>query len=237
MKSFKIKVANKVIEINSIYDWIYNYCQEYLTQEVADFVVTVNREDIEFEKARDTLNSREEYLEILAVHRKISEELPKYGIVLFHGSLLELNGEGYLFTAPSGTGKSTHVQLWREYFGEKVTIVNDDKPYILATDSKVIGFGTPWNGKHRISKNIAVPIKAICILSQDKENWIRKLSRKESYLEVYQQVYTSSNVAQTKLKTLQIIDKIMKLPIYKMGCTISKEAVEIAFNKMSKEEI
>lgn len=178
MKNFNIKVADQIIKINCLYDWIFKYCKEYISEEKdIDFEVNITLEDIEFERSKDTLNSRDEYLEILAVHRKISEKMPEYNTVLFHGSLLELDGKGYLFTAPSGTGKSTHVRLWKEYFGERVTVVNDDKPYLKIVDNQVIGFGTPWDGKHRLSKNVSVPVKGICILSQDKSNWIKKLVR------------------------------------------------------------
>ncbi len=237
MKNFCIKVADKTIEINSIYDWIEKYCKDYIVTDIdKDFSVSITQEDIDFEKSKDTFNSREEYLEILAVHRKISEIMPKYDTVLFHGSLLELDGNGYLFTAPSGTGKSTHVKLWKEYFGDKVTVLNDDKPFLKVVEDKVIGFGTPWDGKHRISKNSSVPLKGICILSQDKTNWIKRLSKKEAYLTIYQQTYEVLGSVDLKLKTLSIIDKILKIPVYKMGCTISKEAVETAYLAMSKEE-
>lgn len=237
MKNFKIKVADITIEINSFYDLIYRYCKDYIVEsDSIDFSVTTTKEDIEFEKSKDFLNCKEDYLEILAIHRKISEKMPEYDAILFHGSLLALDGEGYLFTAPSGTGKSTHVRLWKEYFGDRVTIVNDDKPFLKIVGDKVIGFGTPWDGKHRLSKNISVPLKGICILTQAKENWIKRLNKKECYLDIYQQIYDILNNPQNKLKTLKIIDKIIKVPIYKMGCTISKEAVETAYYKMSKEE-
>lgn len=237
MMIFNIKVADVVIKINSLYEWIFKYCKEYISEEEEiDFEITITSEDIEFERSKDNLNSRDEYLEILAVHRKISEKMPEYDTILFHGSLLELDGKGYLFTAPSGTGKSTHVRLWREYFGERVTVVNDDKPYLKIVDNQVMGFGTPWDGKHRISKNVAVPLKGICILSQDSSNWIKRISKRESYITIYQQIYEVLSIPENKIKTLQLIDKLMKLPIYKMGCTISSEAVEVAYNEMSKEE-
>lgn len=236
MKRFKIKVADIAIEIESIYDWVYKYCKDYIINDdiKIDFSITIKNEDIEFERSRDELNSKDEYLEILAVHRKISEKMPEYNTVLFHGSLLALDENGYLFTAPSGTGKSTHVRLWREYFGEKVTVVNDDKPFLKVVGDEVIAYGTPWDGKHRLSKNIKVPLKGICILTRDNENWIKKIDKKEAYLEVYKQIYEVLGSAENKIKTLQIIDQLLKVPLYKMGCTISKEAVEVAYNGMKE---
>lgn len=236
MKRFKIKVADIAIEIESIYDWVYKYCKDYIINDdmKIDFSITIKNEDIEFERSRDELNSKDEYLEILAVHRKISEKMPEYNTVLLHGSLLALDENGYLFTAPSGTGKSTHVRLWREYFGEKVTVVNDDKPFLKVVGDEVIAYGTPWDGKHRLSKNIKVPLKGICILTRDNENWIKKIDKKEAYLEVYKQIYEVLGSVENKIKTLQIIDQLLKVPLYKMGCTISKEAVEVVYNGMKE---
>ena len=95
-----------------------------------------------------------------------------YDTILFHGSVIAVDGIGYLFTAKSGTGKSTHTRLWREYFGDRAAMVNDDKPLLKITDSSVIAYGTPYNGKHRLGTNISVPLKAICILTRAADNHI-----------------------------------------------------------------
>ena len=80
-----------------------------------------------------------------------------------------MDGEAYIFTAVSGTGKSTHAMLWREVFGERVRMINDDKPLIRITpEGKAVVYGTPWDGKHHLSKNSAFPLKAICWLTRAK---------------------------------------------------------------------
>ena len=237
MKEFKIKVAEKVIKIICNYNFSYDYCREYVTDETEDFSIEIEPKDIEFERERATLECSDGYLELLAIHRKISEIMPKYNTILFHGSVLAIDGKGYLFTAPSGTGKSTHTRLWKEYFKDRVVVVNDDKPFLKIEDDEVFAYGTPWDGKHRLSSNIKVPLKGICILSQDKKNWIKKIDGKSVYPYLYNQVYHILNERENAIKTLQIFDKLLKIvPIYKMGCNISYDAVKTSYLGMIGEE-
>ena len=131
MKSNRYRIANKVVEINSIYDEVHKYCAEYQTEDIADYSITITQEDIEFEKHKYVNEKRIEgspiehypdsYFEELASYRKIAEKMLDYDTILFHGSAVSVNGEGYLFTAKSGTGKSTHTKLWCEYFKNKAT--------------------------------------------------------------------------------------------------------------------
>ena len=237
MKEFKLKVAEKVIKISCNYDFSYDYCKEYTTDETEDFSIEIEPKDIEFERERATIKCSNGYLELLAIHRKISEIMPKYNTILFHGSVLAIDGKGYLFTAPSGTGKSTHTRLWKEYFKNRVVVVNDDKPFLKIEDDDVFAYGTPWDGKHRLSSNIKVPLKGICILSQDRENWIKKIDSKSVYPYLYNQVYHIINERENAIKTLQIFDKLLKIvPIYKMGCNISYDAVKTSYLGMIGEE-
>lgn len=237
MKEFKLKVAEKVIKINCNYNFSYDYCKEYTTDETEDFSIEIEPKDIEFERERSTIECSDGYLELLAIHRKISEIMPKYNTILFHGSVLAIDGKGYLFTAPSGTGKSTHTRLWKEYFKDRVVVVNDDKPFLKIEDDEVFAYGTPWDGKHRLSSNIKVPLKGICILSQNKENWIKKIDSKNVYPYLYNQVYHILNKRENAIKTLQIFDKLLKIvPIYKMGCNISYDAVKTSYLGMIGDE-
>ena len=237
MKEFKLKVAEKVIKINCNYDFSYDYCREYVTDETEDFSIEIESKDIEFESERATIECSDGYLELLAIHRKISEIMPKYNTILFHGSVLAIDGKGYLFTAPSGTGKSTHTRLWKEYFKDRVVVVNDDKPFLKIEGNEIFAYGTPWDGKHRLSSNIKVPLKGICILSQDRENWIKKIDSKSVYPYLYNQVYHILNERENAIKTLQIFDKLLKIvPIYKMGCNISYDAVKTSYLGMIGEE-
>ena len=172
------------------------------------------------------------YLETLAVYRRIAEKMPDFDTILFHGSCVAVDGVGYLFAAKSGTGKSTHTRLWRQVFGDRAVMINDDKPMIRAGsegESPVI-FGTPWDGKHHLSTNTCVPLKDLCILERAGENTIRALSPREAYPLLLKQVYRPMNMPAME-KTLCILDRLMtSVGLWRLGCTIDPQAACIAYN-------
>lgn len=155
------------------------------------------------------------------------------GCVL-HSSAVAVDGNAYLFSAHSGTGKSTHTSLWIDYFKDKAIIINDDKPCIREVDGELYVYGTPWSGKHDISVNKKCKLKAITFISRSKENWIREASKTEAVSLFLTQVYKPRDKEHMDL-LLNTIDKIFsKIKIYKMGCNISKDAVELSYNTMSR---
>lgn len=173
------------------------------------------------------------YLETLAVYRKIAEKMPDYDTVLMHGSCVAVDDAGYLFAAKSGTGKSTHTRLWRELLGDRAVMVNDDKPMIRMTDDGAVIYGTPWDGKHRLSTNIAVPLRAICILKRAEENTIVPISAIDAYPMLVQQIYRPADTEALK-KTLTLIDKLAhNVSFWQLSCSISREAAQIAYQAMS----
>ena len=129
MNNFKIRLADKIIEISAIHKYIADYCKEYISTDTSDFSVQVTQSDIDFEREKSKQEDIKEdipirhfsddYLETLAVYRKIADEMLEYNTILFHGSVVSVDNIGYLFTAKSGTGKSTHTSLWREFFKER----------------------------------------------------------------------------------------------------------------------
>ncbi|MGN0632387.1 MAG: hypothetical protein ACI4JW_00810 [Oscillospiraceae bacterium] len=239
---FNIKLADVVIRIEHIHDYIQEYCQGYLTDEKADFCAAVSPSDIEYERERSAAEDKKEgipvrsfsegYLETLAVYRKIADKMPEYDTVLFHGSVVAVDGIGYMFTAKSGTGKSTHTRLWRELFGERAVMINDDKPLIKVTKSGITAYGTPWNGKHRLGTNMGAPLKAVCVLERSEENRIEKVTAGSVYNMLIQQVYRPHE-PQALVKTLQLIDILSgNTELYKLGCNMDISAAEIAYNAM-----
>lgn len=238
----KYKIADKVVEVNSIYDEVHEYCTDYLTDEPADYSVTTTQADIDFEcekSAREdeiegipTRHFSDNYLEELAVYRKIAEQMISYDTILFHGSVVAVDGVGYLFTAKSGTGKSTHTRLWREYFGDRAVMVNDDKPLLKITDSGVIAYGTPYNGKHRLGTNTSVPLKAICILTRSADNHIEAITREQAYTILLQQVYRPADMLKMT-KTLELVDRLAdSVKLYKLDCNMDISAAKIAYEGM-----
>ena len=238
-KEFCIEIAQKIIKIQTNHSKTLEQCEEYLSNREEDFLVTVESKDIfnmrETAVREDTLEGKEPqeysdaYLETLAVYRKICEKMVDYDTVLMHGSVVAVDGEAFLFTAKSGTGKSTHTRFWREVFGERAIMVNDDKPLLKLTDDGVLACGTPWDGKHRLSTNVCVPLKAICILERGEENEIHPISAQEALPMVFQQTHRPKNMA----KYLEIIDKLtQRVAFYRLRCNLSPEAATVAYEAM-----
>lgn len=244
---FNIKLADVVIRIEPMFDYVREYCREYITTEQAAFAVRTETADIAFERERSARSAEREgrkdypafdaYLETLAVYRQIAEQLCMRDILLFHGSAIAVDGIGYLFTAKSGTGKSTHTRLWRELFGSRAVMVNDDKPLLKITESGVTVYGTPWNGKHRISTNIAVPLKAVCVLDRSEENHIEEMKAAQAYQMLLQQSYRPL-VKESVVRSLQLIDVMKKnIRFYKLGCNMNPKAARVAFEGMNGERM
>lgn len=235
---FTIKLAATNIGVAATNGYVREYCRDYLTDDAADFEIAISQSDIEYERERSaadipTRHFSDGYLETLAVYRKIADKMLDYDTVLFHGSAVAVDGIGYLFTAKSGTGKSTHTRLWREYFGERAVIVNDDKPLIKVSANGITVCGTPWDGKHRLSANICVPLKALCILERAEENRIVPITKRDAYPMLLQQVYRPTD-ADRMMKTLAIVDRLaVGVELYRLGCNTDISAAMTAYDEMN----
>lgn len=234
----KYKIADVVFEAKLIYGYTERLCKnyEYDGEQPCDFSVVMTNEDVAKEKALAP-EFVEPYLESLALFRKLCDYCLEHANgIIFHSSAIMVDGKAYLFTAPSGTGKSTHTRLWRELLGDSAVMVNDDKPIIRYIDGKFYVYGTPWNGKHHLDTNCRAEIKAICKIEQAKENSISKASTAEMLLTIFNQTIRPEDPAQMD-RLLNLTDKLLtQVELYKLGCNISKEAAELSYTTMSKEK-
>ena len=243
MTEFKIKVADRIAAVRALYPSTRDCCRDYLCDAEPDFAVEISVTDIAFEREKSAQEDRLEgipvrkftdaYLETIAVQRKITESLFAYDTLLFHGSVVAVDGEGYLFTAKSGTGKSTHTRLWREVFGERAVMINDDKPFLQMTENGVLACGSPWNGKHGLGNNLCVPLKAVCILERGEENRIRQISAKQALPMLVQQ---SNRPLSGKWmpKYLEMLDKLAgSVAFYCLGCNMEPQAALVSYQAMS----
>ena len=99
-------------------------------------------------------------------------------VIFQHLDLTVNEGDTIVIIGPSGTGKSTHTQLWKKLFGERAVFINDDKPLLKISAQGVTVYGTPWDGKHHRSTNTSCPLKAVCILTRNTENSIQRIDKK-----------------------------------------------------------
>ena len=242
MTTFTISLAGFCVEINSIFETTRTFCRDYLCEGTPEFSVTISPEDITFEREKSAKEDLlegipvrqfpDEYLETLAGYRKICAKLLERETLLFHGSAIAVDSEAYLFTAKSGTGKSTHTALWRQVFGDRAVMINDDKPLLKLTSDGVLVCGTPWNGKHGLGCNKMVPLKAICILERAKQNTIAPVDAAEALPMLLQQSFRTGTPNGTVL-LFDILDKLTKrIQMYRLGCNMDPQAAVISYEGM-----
>ena len=237
---FCIQLAGKKIGITTENIHLRKKWADYaVTTDQPDFIVEISPDDIEYELSKyEERNSTNAHvntntLESTAVYRKIAEKMIDYNTLLFHGSAIAVDGQCYLFCADSGTGKSTHTRLWREYLKERAVMVNDDKP-LVRVDETIYVHGTPWSGKHQLDTNISVPLKAVCFLARGEVNEIHQVSRDDAFLKLMRYGYRSED-PEKLLHSMDILACILeKTQMYSLSCNMDPEAAVIAYEYMSR---
>ena len=239
-----MKIAGHTASVTSLFESTPQYFKAYLTEDAPEFSVTVSREDIAFEQAdlleeahRDGFKPRvftDPFLERAAIQRAFAQFLFDFDILLLHGSAIAVDGAGYLFTAHSGTGKSTHTRYWHQVFGERAVTVNDDKPFVQLTDTGAILHGSPWSGKHGLDSNISVPLKGICLLERGAENTIQRLSPEAILPMMQKQCFCPLD--EDKLRVFfTLTEKFANtVPAWHMTCTKDPAAARMAHDAMAE---
>ena len=220
------------------------FLADYRTEK--ETVCTIDPSGADLEKIRNDLAAEDEkaglpqnrytkrFVERNAIHALLAEKLTEYGVLLFHGSALSIDGEAVVFTAPSGTGKSTQARLWREVFGKRVQMINDDKPLLRLEDGRVRAYGSPWNGKHHLSANISAPLKAIIEVKRSAENRIERITRADAFQVLMRQGYQSDDPV-TAARLIGLKNELSeKVPFYRLFCTQEKEAAHVAREGISR---
>lgn len=238
MADFRMQIAGYVAQIHSMFESTPAFFSRYLTDKPADFAFTVTQADVDYERQMHLQEALEEgfrirnfpdtFLERASIQRKFADHLFENDILLLHGSTVAVDSSAYLFTAKSGTGKSTHTRLWRQLLGERAVMVNDDKPFLKFTDDGVLACGSPWSGKHGLDTNICVPLKGICILERGAENRIHPIAAEEAMPMLLHQSHCPEGADLSRL--LEMLTR--QVPLWHMQCTKDICAAEVAYNAM-----
>ncbi len=203
------------------------------TRDYADVEIRVPRD-----RSHPTLTLTD--FEYMLTGLVFSDRLTYLNGLVLHGSALAMDGNGVVFSAPSGTGKSTHATMWRALYGDRVVMLNDDKPAIRFNDhNEPIVYGTPWSGKTDLNRNASAPLRGIVFLQRGDVNQIRRLSMTEALLYMnrelplpYHDAALGERLLDTAMRLLQAV------PAYLLTCTISEEAVKLVYTTLGfgKEE-
>ena len=240
---FSIKIAGYTGRVEALFESTPLYLGKYASGDAADFSVTIRPEDLQFEA--DTLYQEaleegfrvrqftEPFLERAAIQRAFAEFLFDRDILLTHGSTVAVDGKAYLFTARSGTGKSTHTRLWMHAFGSRAQMVNDDKPFLRIAEDGVTAFGSPWSGKHGLDSNIAAPLQGICLLERGLENQIRRATP-EDLLQMLRKGTYRPLAPEKESRFLQLTQQLADtVPLWHMHCNKDLSAATMAYDAMA----
>ena len=229
---FQIEVAGLVIRIENRFDYVRNLCGDYIADldRPADITVSVSEEELrrEAEKAPDSFFS-DAYGESVIAYEKISNALPAFDAFIMHSSVVAVDGKAYCFAAESGIGKSTHTRYWKEKLGERVTVINGDKPIYRFQGTQLLACGTPWCGKENWQANMAAPLKALCLLERGDDNAVFPVNAFEILGELMRHFHLPGGGQVDISKLMELIDRMVTaVPVYRLRCRNDITAAETA---------
>ena len=230
-------LAGFKIVMEARYDFTMRQCREYITEfpmEEADFMISVSDESVSKEIMNGE-NVSPGYAESICLYRELCLKLPQKDALLLHAAVIGDGSHAYAFTAPSGTGKSTHIRRWREAFGDSVFVINGDKPILRQIDGVWWAYGTPWCGKEGWQTNIGLPLHALCFLSRGTEDRICRISSGDVVPALMHQVLLPADVA-TLGATMRLLDHLVtRVPLYRLECTPTEHAAHISRAGITQE--
>lgn len=156
--------------------------------------------------------------------------------MMLHSSCIVVDGKAYLFTADSGTGKSTHTNLWLNMFGDRAYILNDDKPALRLVNGVWYAYGTPWSGKNDISVNTRIPVAGIACLERGENNEIERFCGANAIQAIMKQV-NRPRKSEYRVKLLNLLNELMtRVPVWKLKCNMDPEAAIVSYEAMSGQK-
>lgn len=160
-------------------------------------------------------------LEAIGAERLITSA----GGVILHSSYIDVGGQAILFTAPSGTGKSTQAELWRENRG--ATVVNGDKSVLSFDGDTPSAMGLPYSGSSGICLNRTLPLKAIVYLEQSTENTAVRLRGTAAFRRAWEGICVNTWNTEMTVLAVDTIGRILSyVPVYLLKCSPDLRAVE-----------
>jgi len=229
----KYEIAELVVEMEPRYTPLQPQAEAYRTETKQDALHFITVEEERYRWYAERYQTSDfgliEYMDTGSTFYNL---LLDHDGLLLHASAVELDGKAYLFSAPSGTGKSTHTTLWLRNFPD-AKILNDDKPAIRLFPNGIFVYGTPWSGKTDLSRNQKVPLQGITFLSRGQENRIEPMSSLQAIQSILEQTVRPQD-AQRFDSLLKSIERlIQEIPIFQMECNMDPDAAILSHKIMT----
>lgn len=228
-----IRVADLTVELHTPLEQYASFCSGYrVTEGTADFSVSVSEQERKREQDLLSVPLSPAGAENNALCRKISDQIVFYDGFLLHAAVVEVDGFGYAFAAPSGTGKSTHVNYWLQRFAGRARVINGDKPFVRRVGVAFYAYGSPWCGKEGLQVNAKTPLKGLAFLERSSENHIASLSTGDAVLRLFRQVLLPQDRNGMIALTATLDQFVQQIPVYRLGCNLSPDAARVAYEGM-----
>ncbi len=235
---FKVKLCGVVIRVVHTHAYIRTLCREYVVDDAVphDFSVSTDEAAMCAERALCTERFSDGVIEATCLHREVVRGLTRYGVILMHSAVVAVDGRAYVFMAKSGVGKSTHIRLWREVFGERAVVVNGDKPFFSFENDVFTVHGSPWKGKEGLGEPMSVPVGGICFLTRGEVNEIRPATGAETVDRLFHQVLLPKR-ADELAGFMALLDRVVKtVPFYILRCNMDPDAARVSYVGMASPE-
>ena len=235
----KYKIADVVVSVDFIYAYSPHICSrwEVFDNQTPELELRITNQEVEWQLSQAP-DLPPPYAESLVFFRKVNDFLlENKNATVFHCSAIAVDGKGYLFTAPSGTGKSTHAKLWRQLLGDKALMINDDKPIVREVDGQFFVYGTPWQGKHDLGENTKAKISAVCLITRDNQPRVVKIPPNEFIKTLLNQTVRPQNSVQLD-KLLGLMERLANsVDLYQIYCNTDICSAQVAYSQIVKESL
>jgi hypothetical protein len=240
MYKTNVRIADINVEFNTKYYKLSSLSKDFLFENSKpEIVINVTQEEID----RELANAHESiilpsFCEAACACRAFCNEIWKYDAILFHSSVVDINGRAVAFAAKSGVGKTTHTLLWKRLLGDNLTIINGDKPIVRFFDKVPFAYGTPWKGKETFGTNGKSNLTDICFIERNRNNSATKMKKENALDRIFNQVFLPHDPSGTT-KTLKLIDMMLtECNLWLIKCNTDISAAEVAYNTIfaRKEE-
>lgn len=203
---------------------------------ITDSLVSVPDKDFQFFNDKWGIPDHPYSEYSLSVYRT-GDELLKHGRCIFHSAAFLWDGKAYLFTAPSGTGKSTQLNNWLQLYGNEISIMNGDKPVLFKNENGITVYPSPWKGKEGLGDDsITAPLGGIIILQQGRTNSLVRLTSERSVTQLIQRILFTVETRELVLNAVNMIDAIVSdIPVWLLTNTGDQYSARLTHNTLRKE--